>query len=253
MDLRQSFVSGGADLTEFFQAFGLSLGPFLRVVRRARAIVTGVQVVLFLSGHWQLERERNPRALVMEVLCHTPGAAKALRAMLEQSRYSEYSDCRHNLGEWKRIAVEKRTCMVQGKLVQRVVHVIELPRSPVQTVLSRTYGSMAGTYITGGAKAASLFPHLTFVKRRCWLPHEVYSDKDRACVEDKYRGWKPLPPGLDVPEEISRPGRSIDDCLSWTLSFDPERGHLRSEKCSTMSSLSSFGVQHQPHARCVCV
>lgn len=47
--------------------------------------------------------------------------------------------------------------MVQGNLSERAVHIVELCRSPVETVLSRSYGSMPGSYITGGARAVSLF------------------------------------------------------------------------------------------------
>ena len=32
--------------------------------------------------------------------------------------------------------------MVQGNLSERAVHIVELCRSPVETVLSRSYGSM---------------------------------------------------------------------------------------------------------------
>ena len=64
MDVRASFVSGQVDLSQFFRAFLLDLGPFLRALRRARAIATGVQVALFMGGELRRSVSEHPRALV---------------------------------------------------------------------------------------------------------------------------------------------------------------------------------------------
>ncbi|KJZ68778.1 hypothetical protein HIM_11835 [Hirsutella minnesotensis 3608] len=230
MQLRQSFVSGGADLGDFFDAFRLDLRSFLSTLRKTRAIATGVQIVIFMTGRWREERERQSRTLVLDVLCHTPEARTTLQRALQRAGYAVCETaCRHNLGEWASIPREKRTCLVQGSFKQRTVHLIELPRPVVQTALSRVYGSMAGTYLTGAGKMVSLFPHLTLVERRSWVPKQ-FSERTRSLVEDKYRGWRAVCEDDEVGEEIAGGGRSVDDSLCWSLLFDPSGGRLLPEK-----------------------
>lgn len=227
MSLRDSFVAGEADLADFVRAFKLDLGSFFRVLRETRSIATGVQVILFMSGRWRREQREKPKALVLDVLCHTSRSRAVLQRFLERAGYAVCeTSCCHNLGEWRGIPSDKRTCMVQGSFMRRVVHLIELARPVVQTVLSRVYGSMAGTYITGGGRAVSLFPHLTFVEQRCWVPAR-YDERTRSMVAAKYSGWRgPARSGDDPPEEVSALGRTVTDATCWSLSFDTARGHL---------------------------
>lgn len=232
MSLRDSFVSGGASLADFFRAFHLDVGPSLRLLRKTHAVATGVQVALFMSGRWKQEQERNPKAFILDVLCYTPKARGDLQRLLARAGYSVCETaCCHNLGEWKHIPSSKRTCMVQGPFMQRVVHLIELPRPVVQTALSRVYGSMAGTYLTGGGRAVSLFPQITFVERRVWVP-ERYSEKARSAVEGKYTGWKAIRAGRDAGEEISSSARTVSDDFVWSMAFHPDTGALLSERSS---------------------
>ncbi|KJZ70039.1 hypothetical protein HIM_10567 [Hirsutella minnesotensis 3608] len=193
------FISGKTDLAVFLEAFHLDLASFLGTLRKAKAVVTGVQVILFMAGRWRRERELNASPL----------------------------------GEWKGIPRQKQTCMVKGRFMQRAVHLIELPRPAVQTALSRVYGSMAGTYITGAGKAVSLFPQLTFAERRCWVPKR-YSDKARSSVAAKYRGWNLLQPGERAGKETSECPRKVADSLCWILSFDTDRGILLPESAPGM-------------------
>jgi len=225
MDLVKSFVPGRLDLSDLLKAFFLDLGPFLRALRRAKAIATGVQVALFMARALKRSVREHPRALVLDVLCHTTRARDILVGMLEAAGYSSRGSslCCHDLGEWAQIPREKRVCMVQGNLSERAVHIVELCRSPVETVLSRSYGSMPGSYITGGARAVSLFPQLTFVDRRCWVPGS-FSQQARGLVQRKYREWAIVPPGVNAGLEVDGAVRSVSDSLSWTMEFCPETG-----------------------------
>ena len=87
MDLVKSFVPGRLDLSDLLKAFFLDLGPFLRALRRAKAIATGVQVALFMAGALKRSVREHPRALVLDVLCHTARARDILVGMLEAAGY----------------------------------------------------------------------------------------------------------------------------------------------------------------------
>lgn len=225
MQEAEGLVLGKLDLREFFWLFRLDLGPFLSVLRRTRSIVTGVLVVLFMDAQWSGDPAGHAGCRVLEVLCRGSEARMAVQAMLEGAGYYAYSgSCRHNMGEWTRVPRDKRTCMVMGRFMQRVVHVVELPRSPVETVLGRTYGSMAGTYITGGAKAVSLFPSLTFAERKAWLPARC-SGKLCKLVQARYPGWNVTQEG-EPGEEVASMHRSVLDSLTRVVQYDPETGEL---------------------------
>lgn len=240
MDVGTSSASGQLNLSAFLKTFRLDLGQFLRALRRAKAIATGVQVALFMAGAFEQSGREHPRALVLDVLCHTARSREILVEMLEAAGYRSRgeSSCCHDLGEWAQIPRAKRVCMAQGSLSQWAVHVIELCRSPVETVLSRSYGSMPGSYITGGAQAVSLFPQLTLVDRRCWVPGS-FSQQSRDLVKRKYREWAIVPPGVHAGREVGVFARSVSDSLTWNAHFCPETGGLVS---------SSRAVRAEPNA-----
>ena len=215
---------GKTDLAGVLDRFHLNVGSFLRVLRSTRSIVTGVQVALLMASHLLGEQRGVPGALTLEVLCHGREARLALQAMLEMAGYRmTHQRCCHNVGEWLRVPEAKRDCMVQGELMQRAVHIIELPRPPLATVLGRTYGSMAGNYITGGGKAVSLFPHLTFVDREVWLP-ACESGKVRMLVQHRYPGWRLRRPGEPSVEEVASPRRVAPDSMTRSLMYDRQTG-----------------------------
>jgi|AZIC01.1.fsa_nt_gi hypothetical protein len=194
-------------------------------LRRARAIVTGAPVALFMAGLWRRDGRSQPGAMVLDVLCHTFEAREVLRRMLEQSGYRvSKAMCRHNLGEWRATPQPKRVCLVRGSMMQRVVHLIELPRPVVETVVSRAYGSMAGVYLTGGGKAVSLFPHISLVERRLWLP-KTYTKRERAQVAAKYPGWNLTSEEDGVPlGDVKARKRSPGDGRTRWSYFNPATG-----------------------------
>ncbi|RMJ15084.1 hypothetical protein CDV36_005215 [Fusarium kuroshium] len=105
--------------------------------------------------------------------------------------------------------------MTRGQFKQRALHLVQLPRGPVETALSRAYGSAIGTYLTGGGRLVSLFPSLTLVYRQCWLPLRFIS-RARAFVAFKYIPWELIEWNENVEVEIaaiflSREG-GIDRC-----------------------------------------
>lgn len=226
MDLYTVFARGGADLLEFVSLFAVDLGSFLALLRKQRAIATGVDIVAFVAGAWRKRRELRPGGVEMDVLCCGSSEAGAIRRFLEAAGYREERRmCRHHLGEWAGLPPSKVACMVRGKLGQRVMHVIELPRSPVQTVLSRSYGSMVGTYLTGGGSAVCLFPALTLVQGCCWVPERMSRSVEGRLMA-KYPGWRVVRSGQEYLREVDSLTRTLDDRMVFRLEFD-EMGALR--------------------------
>lgn len=219
MDARESFVRGEASLEEFVAAFVLDVSPFLALLRRHRAVATGVDFVSFVTGRWKAERKSSPRGSVLDILFCGQREVAGLRRFLEASGYRvARGACSHHMGEWRAVPGQKRICMVRGRLGQRAIHLVELPRSPVQTLVSRTYGSMAGTYLTGGGRVVSLFPHLTLVQRRCWVPVWM-SSRTASLLEAKYPGWKTVRSGQYAIPEVDASSRSVGDDMVFHLDF----------------------------------
>lgn len=226
MDLRTVFARGGADLGDFLGVFALDVESFLAVLRKQKAIATGVDVVAFVAGIWKRRREQRPGAVVIDILCYGGRQARAVRRYLETAGYrGDKLTCRHHLGEWNGFPSSKLTCMVRGQLGQRVVHVVELPASPVQTVLSRTYGSMVGTYLTGGGRAVCLFPALTLVQFCCWIPERMARGVEGR-LSVKYSGWRVVRSGQEHLREVDASMRTLDDSMVFYLEFDARGGLL---------------------------
>ncbi|KAK4117958.1 hypothetical protein N657DRAFT_490264 [Parathielavia appendiculata] len=212
----------GIDVRRFIESFGLDYRRLLAALAGSRALVTGREFLLLMAGLRDPRLPLRPGAIILDVLCYSRAARSTLELFFRQAGYavSRYR-CRHNLGEWSSLPAGKVVCLVRGQLSQRVVHLLELKRPPTEVVLSRTYGSMAGTYLTGTGSVVSLFPHLTFVQRRCWIPHHM-SRSVRAKIRDKYQEWSfgERRSGIDSRlDEVGAEFRSPTDSTSWTISF----------------------------------
>lgn len=217
------FETDGLDLDFFMGKFCLDRRTFLAEIKKQEAIITGVDLVLFLSGEWKSIYEAGPRALECVVLCCGAGARRGLRKALvrEQPYRRVESGCRHELGEWSVVPGDKVDCYVCGRLGERKIHVVELPCAPEQAVLSRSYGSMAGTYLKGSGEMVCLFPRLTFEQRCCWFPWWPSGRRVRL-VERLYRGWSCETTGTGVAveeEEVGASFRDVRDGLCWKIRF----------------------------------
>lgn len=214
MDARQAIISSGADLKVFLEAFHLDVKSFLLVLRKTRSIVTGRQVICFLSGLWHHHQEVLPGGIVLDILYSSSESKIVLECILGRAGYSvDHVACPHNLGEWKGLPSLKIIYLAKGQLMQQVVYLIELRRSVVETVLSRVYGSIAGTYITEGGRAVSLFPILTLADKKYWLP-ERYSKQLRNLVASKYISWILLAPVEGAGTEVSGRRRTLCDNIT---------------------------------------
>jgi len=238
MDIDVPFLTGGFDLARFLEFFHLDCSSFLLSLRHQKAVATGADLVLFMAGAFGESLTERPRALILDVLCYGTETKSALVHMLGQAAYrqSEFK-CFHTLGEWSVLPADKVTCMVRGQLSQRVVHLLELPRPPEEVVLSRTYGSMAGNYVTGSGHMISLFPCLTFARHRCWLPSRV-TKRFVALLERKYLGWSKGGPDEDDVDEISALVRKPGDPYCWTVAFK-DNGEVIKSSCPDWSRLVS--------------
>lgn len=211
------------DLASFYRTYGLEFGPWLRVLRETSSLATGVAVVRFMSGEWSPVWQAGDGERMLEVLCHGRQAVQALCAFLELAGYCLKDRCRHNVGEWQCVPRDKRCCLVRGRWGACVVHLVELPRSSVETVVSRAYGSMVGTYTTGGGVVVSLFPHLTLTERKVWVPALLHGRVMAPVLRQRYRSWTLLEPGEDGGPTVGS-DRTVMDPFSRRLCFDPERG-----------------------------
>lgn len=220
------FLSSGLGLADFFNRFVLDVGSFLPAVRKANGVVSGPEVVAFMAGGWNKSLRENPRALVLDVLCYGPQARSVLERVLARSGYHVSRRCRHHLGEWTRLSADRVTCLVRGTLCTRVVHLVELCRPVVETLLSRVYGTMAGNYITGSGRMVSLFPHLTFHERRFWSSPSC-TRREGVSVARKYPAWRRFS-GSDEPPEVGAAYRSTTDRFCWGVQFGPGGALVRS-------------------------
>lgn len=221
MNLSLFLDPSSIDIQGFFTTFGLKFQSVVRTLEQAKAIVTGSDFLTCMAGRWEESIRVRPRAIILDVLYYDSSAEAILRRMLSQAGYRVSSSaCRHNLGEWSSVPSSKVTCMVRGSLSQRVVHLIRLPRPAVEVVLSRVYGTMPGTYLDGSGTVVSLFPHITFVERRCWVPKIKCLDT-RVKLARKYVGW--LCGTSDVGDgEVDEVGvgyRSVRDRYTWRVGF----------------------------------
>lgn len=222
-----------ANLVSFFASFRLELAGLLTALKTAGAVATGGDLILFLAGAWEQSLLERPRALVVDLLYAAEqgkGKAVLVKYLARQGyRCNGRARCSHFLGEWRSLPPERVQCLVTGELDHRVVHLVELPRPPVEVVLSRVYGSMVGTYLTGSGRAVSLFPYLTFYRHRCWFPHGVAS-KRTAELEWKYHGWtKGQVTEKDIVDEVGASFRTADDEYCWIVQFSAE-GNTRSSR-----------------------
>lgn len=223
-----AFFRDGSNLNDFLKSFHLEVALFLSALRASKAIATGVSLVYFMAGCWkQLTSGDAQKALVMDILCSDLKSAGALQLFLQDASFirDDNSRCCHHWGEWHSLPMTKRFCMSKGSFRQRAVHIIVLRRSPIQTILSRVYGSMPGVYLNGGGHLVSLFPYLTFVEKKCWLPCR-YVGKDRSLVATKYHGWKMVRGAEGTGKEIGGLIRRVNDNLCWKLIFDREDGRF---------------------------
>lgn len=232
MALRDAFTVGGANLHDFLTEFRMDVGPFLAALREAGAIVTGLPVIVFAAGLWSRRYEVSPGAHVLDVLYTRSEARSYLLRVWEGAGYVRVpTRCCHLWGEWKGFPRDKIVCLSRGRWMQRAVHLIELPRGPVETVLSRVYGCMPGTYLTGGGRLVCLFPGLILEKKRCWVPAQFEYDA-RAHIQFKYRPWRILEDEEleDSMTEVSAVGRTVSDAFTWSISFDINDGTLLPER-----------------------
>lgn len=232
MALRDAFTLGGANLDDFVKEFRMEVGPFLAALREAGAIVTGRPVMVFAAGLWSRRYELSPGALILDVLYTRAEARTGLLRVCESAGYCPVSTrCCHLWGEWKGFPREKVLCLSRGRWMQRAVHLVELPRGPVETVLSRVYGCMSGTYLTGGGRLVCLFPGMILEKKRCWVPARLGNDA-RAHVKFKYRPWRLLEDEECEASmtEVSAVGRTVSDVFTWSVYFRIHDGILLPEK-----------------------
>lgn len=221
------FALDGVNLLFFLGKFGLGEQSFLKTLQTFKAVATGVDLILMLTGRWGTLYGENPRSLHLVVLCSGAMAREGLRErFVKQERYRRsVSACRHELMEWAAVPKDKVDCFVQGELSQRVIHVVELPRSPIEVVLSRTYGSMAGTYLKGNGVIVSLFPRSTFEQRVCWFP-SVQSVARKQKVQRLYPGWH-CDAGSDssvIKQEVGASFRNAGDPYCWVIEFAADGG-----------------------------
>jgi hypothetical protein len=221
MAFAQRFCAGYRDVGAFLDVFHLSYKALLLVLRETGAIVTGRELLVFMTGGWKRSIGDRPRSLTLDVVCHGIKARGALERLLEASKYRRNEwRCRHDVGEWAQVPEDKISCFVRGELHNRVVHLVELPRPPQEVVLSRTYGNMAGTYLGGAGSVISLFPDTTFEQVRYWLP----SHKRPALgvsVARKYVEWQ-LQDKDGCSAELGARMRSIADKFTWQVKFDED-------------------------------
>lgn len=225
-ELGGAFFQDGSDLDKFLKEFQLDVAVFLSTLRTAKAIASGVPLVHFMAGGWKQHLSSDTRkALVLDILCEGPKSAAAIRAFLEGASYErdDKGSCCHHWGEWHSCPWDKRFCMSKGAFKQLAVHIIVLRQSPILTVVSRVYGSMVGVYLNGRGSVVSLFPSLTFLERKCWIPR-WYEGKNRSLVATKYYGWKMMKDADSTGKEIAGLNRRVNDTLCWKLSFDPKDG-----------------------------
>lgn len=190
---------------------------FMDCVQQRAALVTGVELLTFVSTDWAQSLREFPRAVTLDVLCRAE-AAGALVERLEDEGYTRGGDpCGHVLGEWSTLPEGSVQCLTQGEMGQRVVHVVSLKVKAEQAVLSRVYGSMCGTYLTGAGRVVSLFPRLTFGSRRWWIPSDM-PGRIRGEMSRKYAGWREAE-AEDV-WEVEAPFRTARDKFCWRMTFD---------------------------------
>ncbi|KAI0127184.1 hypothetical protein BJ170DRAFT_595063 [Xylariales sp. AK1849] len=225
------FEAETLDLTTFWDVFHIGGCQFLQALARYKAVVTGPDLILFLSGTWKDVMARRPRSIELTVLYCGQANGAGLRSMVKSMdgwTWNEES-CRHELMEWCRVPADKVDCFVEGESWTRKIHLVQLPRPPGEVVLSRAYGSSVGTYLKGGrdgsGKVVSLFPRVTFGRSCCWFPR-VLSDACRRQVERLYDGWEIRETRCaDVVEmalEVGASFRKVGDDLCWLLFFAPD-------------------------------
>jgi hypothetical protein len=237
MDLQSAFLAGEVDLAHFLAEFELDCPSLLEALKRWKAVVTGGDFLMFMAGEWKRRREEKRGALMLDVVCHGLKERAALREFLVRAGYREnpYNRC-HNVLEWNVLPKERVTCMVRGDLHQRVVHIFEVPREPAEVALSRAYGTAVGTYLTGTGRVVSLFPHLTFVKRRCWMP--LHSPAGFAvALGRKYVNWTQGGPDEGDVDEVGAVYRKVGDEYCWLVRFSRETGEFVSCECPDWKSL----------------
>ncbi|KAL6689748.1 hypothetical protein J3F84DRAFT_391351 [Trichoderma pleuroticola] len=246
MDLRKQFLQDGSNLSTLLDTFHLDVGIFLTLLRKLRAVASGMPLVFFMGGLWKKQSKESCSRLVLDILCCESSNSTALadvRAMLvDEFYYSGHAGaCTHHWGEWNLVPPSKRLCFIRETDKLRVIHVVLLPRSPVETIVSRSYGHV-GVYLTGGGQLVSLFPRLTFLEKKYWLPSQ-YTGKLRALVASKYYGLKMIRNGESSGEEVGATNRTVLDSLCWRLLFNRETGVLlpeRGKKLDGENSLSLF-------------
>ncbi|KAI3317104.1 hypothetical protein HD806DRAFT_516041 [Xylariaceae sp. AK1471] len=208
------------DLRGFLDAFSLDVNHFLAALKREKAIATGVEFVLLMAGEWRESLVRQPRALVLDVLHRDVEARSRLRAFFLSLGYRENPyTCAHALGEWHGISKSRRVCLVRGSLSQRVVHLVEFCNPVEEVVLSRVYGTMVGTYLTGAGRLVSLFPRMTFRERVCWCPRGVRR-LSLPQLRRKYPDWScSVGSAKEAGFEVTDVFRTtLDDC-TWVLRY----------------------------------
>lgn len=225
----------------FFDLLGIKRDRFFAALRSTHSIALGPSLVDFMKAPEEFVEAKQP--LRMDILCTNRRSAGVLRKMLIDSGYTEnLSMCRHPLGEWAAVPRGKVTCMVRGALHGRTVHLVEVPTTPVQVVLSRVYGSQCGTYLDEKERVVSLFPHLTFLQTRIWLP--VYASEEGAkLVAMKYSGMvlekEDMDPG---PWEIFLRMRYPDDQHCFVVSIHPDgKGGVVRRPVGVQGCVSSSG------------
>jgi hypothetical protein len=201
------------DFEEFFALLCIEREAFFGALRSTGSIALGRSLLNFVKAPEEfLEAQKFLR---MDILYTGQRPATVLKKMLEDSGYVETrTKCRHVLGEWGRLPRGKVTCMVRGDLHGRVIHLVEVPASPVQVVLSRAYGSQCGTYLDGKGSLVSLFPDTTFLETRVWLPAHVSADGRRAVLM-KYG----IPEADEIPVEIDLSTRVPGDRFSLVVAI----------------------------------
>lgn len=230
MAWRDAFVLGGASLDDFIKEFRQDVDSFLASLRSAQAVTTGKPVLLFAAGLWNRRYQVSPGALVLDILYTKTESREGLQHFWERAGYKRWrtATCHHPMGEWKGFPRDRVICMSRGHFVQRAVHLVQVPRGAVETVLSRVFGSASGTYLTGGGRLVCLFPLSVLEQRRCWVPAR-FTHEARAQVTFKYRPWRVVE-GSEATLDVTAVGRTVSDSITWSVHFDAHDGSLLPEQ-----------------------
>ncbi|KAI0151829.1 hypothetical protein GGR57DRAFT_470494 [Xylariaceae sp. FL1272] len=207
-------------LDRFISIFVSSVDiSFFALLETEKSVVTGADFIHLLCVGWQRWGTDRRGSLVLDILCPSRKSQEVIfQAMRRMGYRSNTWRCSHALGEWAGLPTETVRCLLSGDCGEKVIHIISLERAVEEVLLSRVYGSMVGTYVTGQRRIVCLFPHLTFSRRFCWIPQRIPNTMVSQFIR-KYVGWNVTRYGGKEVEASFRSGR---DRYCWMLLFSKE-------------------------------